>query len=303
MRFRFIDRQSAAFPVRVLCRVVGVSASGYYRWRKHQESQHSREDRRLRVQIRAIHQQSRGVYGSPRIHAELRRQGVRCSRKRVARVLREEHLQVRYRRRYRRTTHSGHQQAVAPNRLGQQFRVAGANRVWAGDITYLWTQEGWLYLAVLLDLFSRRVVGWAVSSRIDTDLTLQALRMALENRRPPSGLLHHSDRGSQYAAQAYQSMLRGQGVEVSMSRAGNCYDNAVVESFFSTLKVELAGYGRHETRQEAYRALFDHLRFYNRQRRHSTLGYQSPAEFEKAQQERNIEPKGLGRVVTLAACP
>jgi transposase InsO family protein len=161
-----------------------------------------------------------------------------------------------------------------------------------------------LYLAVLLDLFSRRVVGWAVSSRIDTDLTLQALRMALEKRQPPSGLLHHSDRGSQYAAGAYQSVLRRHDVEVSMSRAGNCYDNAVVESFFSTLKVELDGYGRHKTRQEAYRALFDHLeRFYNRQRRHSTLGYRSPAEFEKAQHERNTESKGLGRVVTPAVYP
>jgi putative transposase len=298
VRFRFIARQAAAFPVRVLCRVLGVSPSGYYGWRGRQESQRSREDRRLRVQIRAIHQQSRGVYGCPRIHAELRRQGVRCSRKRVARVLREEHLQVRYRRRYRTTTHSGHRQAVAPNRLNQQFRVAGPDQVWAGDITYLWTQEGWLYLAVVLDLFSRRVVGWAVSSRINTDLTLQALRMALEQRQPPKGLLHHSDRGSQYAAGAYQSLLRHHSLDVSMSRAGNCFDNAVVESFFSTLKVELEGYGRHETRQEAYHALFDHIeRFYNRQRRHSSLNYQSPSEFERAQQERNSESNGLGREV------
>lgn len=304
MKYRFIVRHAGEFPVRGLCRVVGVSASGYYRWRGRQESRRSREDRRLRVHIRTIHREMKGRYGSPRIHQELRARGIRCSRKRVARLMQEEHLQGRRRRRYRVTTQSGHRHAVAPNRLNRQFRVEGLNRVWAGDLTYLWTEEGWLYLAVLLDLFSRRVVGWAVSARIDGALTLSALRMALEHGRPPQGLLHHSDRGSQYAAGPYQAVLRHHGLEVSMSRAGDCYDNAVVESFFSTLKLELEGLGRYRTRQEAYRELFDYIeRFYNPRRRHSSLGYLSPAQFERAQEERNSKFEGLGVYPAQAVYP
>jgi transposase InsO family protein len=304
VKYRFIARHAPKFPVRGMCRVLGVSASGYYRWRVRQESQRSREDRRLRVQIRTIHRETKGRYGSPRIHQELRARGVRCSRKRVARLMREERLQGRHRRRYRVTTQSVHRHAVAPNRLNRQFRVAGANQVWAGDITYLWTEEGWLYLAVLLDLFSRRVVGWAVSARINGELTLSALQMALDRCRPGRGLLHHSDRGSQYAAGLYQARLRRQGLEVSMSRAGDCFDNAVVESFFSTLKLELEGMGRYRTREEAYQGLFDYIeRFYNCRRRHSALGYFSPAEFEKAQQKRNSKSNGLRRYPAVAACP
>jgi putative transposase len=246
----------------------------------------------------------KGRYGSPRIHKELRETGVRCSRKRVARLMRQECLRARGRRRYRVTTQSDHRHESAPNRLGRQFCVASPNRVWAGDITYLWTQEGWLYLAVLLDLFSRRVVGWAVSDRLGADLAVSALQMALEQRRPPRGLLHHSDRGCQYAASSYQAILRRYGVEASMSRAGDCYDNAVVESFFSTLKVELEGVSRHRTRQEAYRELFDYIeRFYNRRRRHSSLGYVSPMAFEQAQLERTQESDGLGVYPALAAYP
>jgi putative transposase len=287
-----------------MCRVLGVWPSGYYRWRGRVETPRSREDRRLQVQIRAVYREMKGRYGSPRVHKELRELGVRCSRKRVARLMRQERLRARCRRRYRVTTQSGHRYEVAPNRLGRQFRVAGPNQVWAGDITCLQTQEGWLYLAVLLDLFSRRVVGWAVSDRNGAELTLSALQRALEQRRPPRGLLHHSDRGCQYAASDYQSMLRRYGVEGSMSRAGDCYDNAVVESFFSTLKVELEGVGRHRTRQEAYRELFDYIeRFYNCRRRHSSLGYLSPMAFEKAQRERTLESEGLGVYPVQAAYP
>jgi putative transposase len=304
VKYGFIRRHAPVFPVRRLCEVLGVSASGYYRFRGRPESRRSREDRRLRLQIRTIHREMKGRYGSPRIYEELRARGVRCSRKRVARLMREEHLQGRRRRRYRVTTQSAHRHAVAPNRLNRQFRVEGPNRVWAGDITYLWTEEGWLYLAVLLDLFSRRVVGWAVSARIDGALTLSALRMALEQDQPPQGLLHHSDRGSQYAAGPYQAVLRRYGLEVSMSRAGNCYDNAVVESFFSTLKLELEGIGRYRTRQEAYREVFDYIeRFYNPRRRHSSLGYLSPAQFEKAQKERTEKFEGLGEYPAQAVYP
>lgn len=301
MRFRFIARHREEFPIRTLCRALHVSPSGYYTWRSRPESRRVREDRRLRVEIRAIYRENRGRYGCPRIHAELRDRGLRCSRKRVARLLREERLQVRSRRRYLTTTQSVHGHAVAPNLLNRQFHVEGLNRVWAGDLTYLETREGWLYLAVLLDLCSRRVVGWAASPRINADLTLEALRMALEQRRPSPGLLHHSDRGSQYAAGSYQSLLRRSGVEVSMSRAGDCFDNAVVESFFSTLKTELRSDGIYRTRQQAYGAVFDYIeRFYNRKRRHSTLGYRSPVEFERAQHERNWESKGLKREVASA---
>lgn len=290
--------------MRGICRVLRVSPSGYYRWRGRAESQRSREDRRLQVQIRAVYRETKGRYGSPRIYKELRELGVRCSRKRVARLMRQERLRARCRRRYRVTTQSEHRYEVVPNRLARQFCVASPNQVWAGDITYLQTREGWLYLAVLLDLFSRRVVGWAVSDRLDAELATSALQMALEQRRPPRGLLHHSDRGCQYASGSYQAILRRYGVEGSMSRAGDCYDNAVVESFFSTLKVELEGVGRHRTRQEAYRELFDYIeRFYNRRRRHSSLGYVSPMAFEKAQLERTQESEGLGVYPALAAYP
>jgi putative transposase len=304
VKYRFIERQAPEFPVRRLCEVLGVSVSGYYRFRGRPESRRSREDRRLRMQIRTIHREMKGRYGSPRMYEELRARGVRCSRKRVARLMREEHLQGRRRRRYRVTTQSAHGHAVAPNRLNQQFRVAGPNQVWAGDLTYLWTEEGWLYVAVLLDLFSRRVVGWAVSSRIDGALTLSALRMALGQDRPARRLLHHSDRGSQYAAGPYQATLRRHGLEVSMSRAGNCYDNAVVESFFSTLKLELEGIGRYRTRQEAYRELFEYIeRFYNPRRRHSALGYLSPVDFERAQEKRTAKFEGLGECPAQAVYP
>lgn len=301
-KYRFIGSHALEFPVRVMCRVLGVSASGYYRWRRRPESRRRREDRRLRVQIGAIYHEMRGRYGSPRIREELRDLGFRCSRKRVARLMREQRLRARGRRGRRVTTQSGHRHAVAPNRLGRQFRVASPNRVWVGDMTYLATQEGWLYLAVLLDLFSRRVVGWAVSDRLGGELTLSALQMALEQRRPPRGLLHHSDRGSQYASKAYQAQLRRHGLEGSMSRAGDCYDNAVMESFFSTLKVELEGLGCYHTRQEAYRELFDYIeRFYNRRRRHSSLGYLSPAAFEKLRGTQ--ESEGLEVYPAQATCP
>lgn len=285
--------------MRLMCAVLGVSRSGYYSWRRRPQSRRSREDRRLGVQVREAFEQSRGQYGSPRVHRALRQQGVRCGRKRVERLMRQQGIESRRRRGFRvRTTRSVPGRAVAANRLNRQWAsVQERDRVWVSDLTYLWTKQGWLYLAVVLDVFSRRVVGWATGSRIDQTLTLKALEHALQQRRPSHGLLHHSDQGGQYSAVAYRQLLGQHGVEPSMSRAGDCYDNALAESFFSTLKAELAGYGAFESRQQAHRGLFDYIeRFYNRRRLHSSLGYLSPAQFERAQQERKSESNGLKRV-------
>lgn len=270
------------FSVTSMCRVLGVSRSGYYRWRQRPESRRAREDRQLLVRIRAVHQKSRGRYGSPRVHRELKRQGQECGKNRVARLMRQGGLRSRHRRRFKVTTRSAPGQAVAANHLDQQFSVSRLDTVWAGDITYLWTREGWLYLAVLLDLCSRRVVGWACSASLAHELALSALAMALGQRQPSQDLLHHTDRGCQYTCAEYQAQLAEQGIQVSMSRRGNCYDNAVVESFFSTLKAELEGYGDYATRRQAQTEIFEYIEvFYNRQRLHSSLGYRSPAEFER----------------------
>ena len=221
------------------------------------------------------------AYGSPRVHRVLRRQGTRCGRKRVARVMRKEKLQARSRRKFKATTDSDHGHPVAPNLLKQSFEVSRPDTVWLGDITYIPTDEGWLYLAVLMDLASRRVVGWSMSESITGELTLAALDMALDRRRPGGGLVHHSDRGSQYACEDYRNALEARGIKRSMSRRGNCYDNAPMESFFSSLKVELTHGRRFATRGEAQAAIFRYIEvFYNRQRLHSSLGYRSPAEYE-----------------------
>lgn len=244
-----------------------------------------REDRRLLTQIRTVYRKSRNRYGSPRVHAQLRSEGIRCSRKRVARLMRRDRLRARPRRRFKMTTQSGHSQAVAGNHLQRRFAVEALNSCWAADITYIWTEEGWLYLAVLLDLCSRRVIGWSTSDRLGEELTLRALDRALADRRPARGLLHHSDRGSQYASRAYRGRLAAWGIEASMSRRGDCWDNAPVESFFSSLKTELlAGRPVPSSRRQARSELFEYIEvFYNRQRRHSALGYLAPAEFEKNQ--------------------
>jgi putative transposase len=294
MKYAFMSHHGRQFQVGALCRVLKVSRSGYYRWRHSSEGLRAREDRKLLEEIRAIFEKSGGRYGSPRVYRELKAQGVGCSKHRVERLMRKAGLQARRRRSFKVTTRSTADHPVAPNRLDRRFSASDLNQVWAGDITYLETREGWLYLAVLLDLCSRRVVGWACSDRITRDLVLSALNQALRARRPPRGLLHHSDRGSQYTCAEYRAALAHQGAKVSMSRRGDCYDNAVVESFFSTLKAELVGYGSFRTRQQAQDELFDYIEiFYNRQRRHSSLGFLSPVAFEKAQLERSSKLKGL----------
>lgn len=283
MKFEFIDAQKACFPVDFMCQQLGVSRSGYYAWKKRPESERQKADRALAQEVEKVHQESRGRYGSPRVQAELRARGRKVSRKRVARLMGQKGLRARGKRRFVRTTDSRHTQPVAPNVLERNFSPGQPNCTWATDITYIWTRQGWLYLAVILDLYSRRVVGWAMSQHIDRHLVLNALDMALKSRRPPRGLLHHSDRGSQYASEDYQQLLAAYGIQCSMSRKGNCWDNAVAESFFSSLKMELVHEADFATHEQARAALFEYIEvFYNRKRRHSSLGYLSPVEFELA---------------------
>jgi putative transposase len=286
VRFAFIAAEKATFPVRLLCRTLAVSRAGFYAWQKRPPAARARADERLGLEIATIHGESRRRYGCPRIHAELAARGCRTSRKRVARLMRTRGLAARRRRRFRVTTHSRHPFPIAPNVLARQFERVAPDQAWVTDITYIPTGEGWLYLAVILDLCSRFAVGWAMSERITDDLTLTALGMALARRRPPQGLLHHSDRGSQYASGDYQRVLAQHGIVCSMSRRGNCWDNAVAESFFATLKVELVHEAAWDTRTTARTELFDYIeRFYNGQRRHSALGYLSPRAFERRQEQ------------------
>jgi transposase InsO family protein len=280
MRYPFIESQRGVFSVQALCRAMQVSTSGYYAWR-HRADAPNEEEQTIVAAIKTIYAISKGRYGSPRIHRMLRQQGVRCAEKRVARLMREHGLQARSRRRFKVTTDSKHTLPVAENVLGRQFEVAVSNARWAADITYIWTRQGWLYLAVVMDLFSRRIVGWSMQETMDRGLVITALKMALTARRPPVGLLLHSDRGSQYASHDYQQLLKQAGCRCSMSRKGNCWDNAPVESFFSTLKLELIHERRYETRQQARAGIFEFIEvWYNRQRLHSSLGYLSPADYE-----------------------
>ena len=289
MRFNTVEAEKAYFPVRVLCQVLQVSVSGFYSWRKRGPSQRAREDEQLKVHIRAAHKASRGRYGSPRVQKELCAQDQHVGRKRVARLMKADGLAARRKRRFRRTTDSTHQHPVAPNLLDRQFTVDAPNAVWVTDITYIWTQEGWLYLAAILDLYSRKVVGWAVDESLERHLALDTLAMALSNRRPARGLLHHSDRGVQYASDDYQKALKKDGLICSMSRKGDCWDNAVAESFFATLKAELVYLTEYRTRAEARASLFEYIEvFYNRQRRHSAIGYVSPSQFEIAAFKRKM---------------
>lgn len=283
MRYQFIQAHQDEFPVQRMCSVLGVSPSGYYAWQTRPVSRRVEANQKLMPEIRAIHIRSRKTYGSPRVHADLKADGFRVGKNRVARLMRAENLQGRRKKKQPRTTDSQHSHPVAPNHLNRDFQATRPNEKWLADITYIPTAEGWLYLAVVLDLFSRKIVGWAFADTLESCLVEQAFRMAVQDRPPLiSGLLHHSDRGSQYAGGAYQQLLIDQQVQISMSRTGNCYDNAPMESFFSTLKCEHVHFQNYRTRQEATTDIFSYiLGFYNRQRRHSSLGYLSPQEFER----------------------
>jgi len=283
-RYRFILVERATYPITLLCRVLHVSRSGYYAWARRGVSAHAQAETALLAQIAAAHARSRRTYGAPRIHAELRAQGVRCARKRVARLMRAAGLVGCHRRRRTRTTVAEPAHTPAPNLVARDFRAAAPDRLWLGDITYVATAEGWLYLAVLVDAYSRRVIGWSMADHLRTELALDALTMALRARRPSAGLVHHTDRGSQYTAAAYQTALAAPGVTVSMSRAGECLDNAMAESFFATLKAELIDTRTWPTRAAARLAIFEWLEvWYNRQRRHSALAYQAPVAHEEGQ--------------------
>jgi transposase InsO family protein len=289
VRFAFIEAQKACIPVAPMCGVLGVSRAGFYAWRSRPAAARTCEDQRLAVEIGSIHSESRKRYGSPRVHAELRGRGKRTGRKRVARLMREQGLRARHKRRFRTTTDSQHDHPIARNVLARQFETMAPNTAWVTDITYVWTLEGWLYLVVILDLFSRRVVGWSMSERITRQLALDALGMALSRRQPPRGLIHHSDRGSQYASRDYRRMLAAHGIVCSMSRRGNCWDNAVAESFFSSLKLELVYENQWATRSQARTAIFEYVEvFYNQQRRHSSLGYLTPVAFERCHEQKSL---------------
>ncbi len=283
MKYEFIAAHRDEFPISRMCQVLAVSRSGYYAWCARPISAREMANEALLVKIKDLFDQHKGRYGSPRIHRALRREGERCSHKRVARLMRQQGMRARRKRSYKRTTQSNHTLPVAANILKQDFSTTAPNQKWCGDISYVATAEGWLYLAVIIDLYARRVVGWAMGPSLNRTLALAALQMGLQRRRPTVGLLHHSDRGSQYASHDYQALLDAHQLQVSMSRTGNCYDNAMMESFFATLKVECVADQVFASRAEAKMVLFEYIEvYYNRQRLHSSLGYLTPVEYEQA---------------------
>ena len=280
MRFDFIRAEKAHYPVKMLCSVLGVSRSGYYAWERRGPSSRELEDRELLQEIRRVHVRHRGRYGSPRVWRELRRSGHRIGCKRVERLMRENGIVARPRRRFRVTTESDHGLARCRNLLARAFDVERVNDVWAADLTYLDTIEGWLYLAVILDLASRRVIGWSMSDSMESSIAIDALEMALDGREPPR--MHHSDQGVQYASARYQALLSEHHITPSMSRRGDCWDNAPVESFFATLKAECPELDYRPTKQQARSTVFEYIEaYYNRQRLHSTLDYLTPIEYEE----------------------
>jgi transposase InsO family protein len=282
MRFRLIEDHWEVWPVRVMCDALSVSPSGFYAWRSRPQSPRKIANRELLADIRRVHAQHRERYGAPRIHAELRAEGRAVSRKRIARVMRQHGIRARAPRRFRVcTTDSQHSLPVAENLLDRNFVADRSDQVWLADITYIPTGEGWLYLAVILDLFTRKVVGWAMRDHLRAELTIAALTMAIQRRRPTPGLIHHSDRGSQYAASDYGKILQAAAIVPSMSRKANCWDNAPMESFFGTLKTELVHHSQYPNRDAARRDLFAYIEgYYNRQRRHSAIGYITPERAE-----------------------
>ena len=288
MRYAFIERHRTVWPVAAQCRALNVSASGFHQYcARHSENAGSLltsrriNDTALQVHIKAIFYEMKGAYGWPRVWRELLARGVRAGKERVRKLMKACGLQARGKRKFKATTHSSHRLPVSPNLLERDFCVEAPNRVWTGDITYVWTDEGWLYLAVVIDLFSRQVVGFSMSERMTRTLVIDALRMAWFRRRPAAGLIFHSDRGSQYASGDFQKQLSAFGMRGSMSRKGDCWDNAVTETLFGSLKVERLHGMRFETRRQAKDEVIEWLRFYNYRRLHSTLGYLSPMDFEK----------------------
>jgi putative transposase len=283
VRYGFIEAHRGRWPVRLMCRVLGVPAGGYYGWRGRPAGPRAQRREALVDAIKAVHGDVKARYGSPRIHAELAARGEACCVNTVAGLMREHGIAAKTKRKFRCTTDSNHDRPVAENVVDRQFEPEAADEVWTADITYIPTREGWLYLAAVEDLYSRKIIGWSMGERIDSRLAADALEMAVARRLPGAGLVAHSDRGSQYASEHYQRLLAGHGIVCSMSRRANCWDNAPMESFFASLKKELVHDEDYATRQEARASLFEYIEvFYNRVRRHSSLGYKSPVEYERA---------------------
>ena len=281
MKFKFISENREMFKVGRMCAVLKVSCTGFYSWLKRPESRRRIENRFLEQKIRETHEASRKIYGAPKIYEDLKDEGIACSLNRVARIMRQAGIKSKTVKRFKATTDSRHNFPVAPNRLDQNFNVSIPNKAWAADITYIATAEGWLYLAALMDLYSRKIVGWSMDNRMTRQLSINALEMAITNRQGIQGLTHHSDRGSQYASDNYQKVLKEHGIICSMSRKGNCYDNAVMENFFRLLKTEWVHHYRYQTRQQAKTSIFEYIEtFYNVKRRHSRLNYLSPCDYE-----------------------
>lgn len=282
MKYAYIDRHRKTFPVTAMCKTLHVSRSGYYEWRYRPESKRQQQDRHLLGQLRRVHDQSRQHYGIVKCWKQLNAEGVQCGRDRVARLRRTHGIYSKRRKRFVVTTRSKHRYWIAPNRLRRDFTATSPDRTWVGDVTFIATRTGWLYLSVLLDLYSRKVVGWSMSHSNNGQLVKDALDMAVQHRQPKKGLIHHTDRGSTYAMQSYRDTLKRYGLVSSMSRKRDCWDNAVAESFFANLKNELTYWVNFKSREQARSAIFDYIEvFYNRQRLHQTLGYQTPEQFER----------------------
>lgn len=282
MKYAWIKKHQGEFTIAAMCRFLKLSTSSYYAWLKRPITKRDKENDELREKIKALFEASRGTYGTRRLKAALAKQGFTVSRRRTGRLMKQAGLACKTRRRFKATTDSKHNDPIAPNRLARQFKVEQPDRYYVGDITYVWTNEGWLYLAVVIDLFSRQVVGWSIQRHMRAELVNDALKMALWKRKPGKGLILHTDRGSQYASDSHRLLLRQHSIIQSMSRKGDCWDNAVAESFFHSLKTELVHHFQFKTREEAKRAIFDYIEvFYNRQRLHSTNNYLSPVDYER----------------------
>jgi len=282
MKYIFIEKYRLSFAVEKMCRALKVSKSGYYAWRDKPRSKRDLANEKLDHHIKAIYKKNKGSYGSPRITETLNEQGIACSENRVADRMRRNNIKAKTKKRFKVTTNSKHNHPIAPNLLNQDFTAYNPDQIWASDITYIWTREGWLYLAVILDLFSRRIVGWAMNNRLGQELVINAFNQALRRRNPGHRIIFHSDQGVQYACTAFRNLLKEYKFIQSMSGRGNCYDNAVVESFFHTLKTELVYFETYYTREDARNSIFEYIEtYYNRVRLHSTLGYCSPVQFEQ----------------------
>ena len=282
MKYQFIDTYRSEFAVERMCRALNISKSGYYAWRVRPQSERARENDKLDHHIKTTYRKNKGIYGSPRITKALNRQNIACSENRVARRMRINGIKAKTKKRFKVTTNSKHNHPVAENLLGQNFKAQRPNQVWASDITYIWTREGWLYLAVIMDLFGRHIVGWAMDNHLGQQLVVNALQQAIWRRRPPKGVILHSDQGVQYACQAFRNLLHRHKFIQSMSGKGNCYDNAVMETFFKTIKAELIWRHSWQTRRAAEIAIFEYINgFYNPRRKHSALGWKSPLAFER----------------------